>query len=180
MRFFFFSSRRRHTRFKCDWSSDVCSSDLDTGSVVAATEEERSLIFDALSAMEAMARRAPSGDDARAVADQADLVLNPFPAEVSVRTAGVITSFEGFLRDDDHNVVARTPDLAEAIASLEGRWLSPDPLAIAIRATGASAPELTPLELAKMPRKPSAIVTPSEISSALLERMKGALRYRVR
>src|SRR5207237_3126751 len=25
---FFFSSRRRHTRFKCDRSSDVCSSDL--------------------------------------------------------------------------------------------------------------------------------------------------------
>src|SRR2546430_1425510 len=24
---FFFSSRRRHTRFDCDWSSDVCSSD---------------------------------------------------------------------------------------------------------------------------------------------------------
>src|SRR5260370_26396676 len=29
LRCFFFSSRRRHTRFKCDWSSDVCSSDLD-------------------------------------------------------------------------------------------------------------------------------------------------------
>src|SRR2546430_5610333 len=31
---FFFSSRRRHTRFDCDWSSDVCSSDLriSTGS----------------------------------------------------------------------------------------------------------------------------------------------------
>src|SRR4030066_1312575 len=29
--FFFFSSRRRHTRFKCDWSSDVCSSDLKLG-----------------------------------------------------------------------------------------------------------------------------------------------------
>src|SRR5215211_8860455 len=28
--FFFFSSRRRHTRSLCDWSSDVCSSDLDT------------------------------------------------------------------------------------------------------------------------------------------------------
>src|SRR5690606_35285413 len=25
---FFFSSRRRHTRFSRDWSSDVCSSDL--------------------------------------------------------------------------------------------------------------------------------------------------------
>src|SRR4051812_9487639 len=28
--FFFFSSRRRHTRLTCDWSSDVCSSDLFT------------------------------------------------------------------------------------------------------------------------------------------------------
>src|SRR5438132_10712429 len=28
--FFFFSSRRRHTRSLCDWSSDVCSSDLIT------------------------------------------------------------------------------------------------------------------------------------------------------
>src|SRR6267143_1682830 len=26
--FCFFSSRRRHTRWNCDWSSDVCSSDL--------------------------------------------------------------------------------------------------------------------------------------------------------
>src|SRR2546430_8566196 len=40
----FFSSRRRHTRFDCDWSSDVCSSDLltnvnpgfDTRDVLAA------------------------------------------------------------------------------------------------------------------------------------------------
>src|SRR5260221_13191525 len=29
--FFFFSSRRRHTRSLCDWSSDVCSSDLLSG-----------------------------------------------------------------------------------------------------------------------------------------------------
>src|SRR5207237_6404938 len=35
--FFFFSSRRRHTRFKCDWSSDVCSSDLATA--IRATQE---------------------------------------------------------------------------------------------------------------------------------------------
>src|SRR5690554_7105372 len=30
--FFFFSSRRRHTRCGRDWSSDVCSSDLGSGS----------------------------------------------------------------------------------------------------------------------------------------------------
>src|SRR5438876_7533298 len=29
--FFFFSSRRRHTRWTGDWSSDVCSSDLEVG-----------------------------------------------------------------------------------------------------------------------------------------------------
>src|SRR5690606_39520395 len=31
LRYFFFSSRRRHTRFSRDWSSDVCSSDLVVG-----------------------------------------------------------------------------------------------------------------------------------------------------
>src|SRR5688572_32493590 len=36
---FFFSSRRRHTRFDYDWSSDVCSSDLDDP---AGTESPRS------------------------------------------------------------------------------------------------------------------------------------------
>src|SRR5256885_8129191 len=29
--YFFFSSRRRHTRLQGDWSSDVCSSDLVRG-----------------------------------------------------------------------------------------------------------------------------------------------------
>src|SRR3989475_7658623 len=36
---FFFSSRRRHTRFDCDWSSDVCSSDLMAG------EDDRLLVI---------------------------------------------------------------------------------------------------------------------------------------
>src|SRR2546430_5243290 len=41
--FFFFSSRRRHTRFDCDWSSDVCSSDLAQrlNNVVRAAEQAR-------------------------------------------------------------------------------------------------------------------------------------------
>src|SRR2546430_7691138 len=36
--FFFFSSRRRHTRFDCDWSSDVCSSDLVRAPKLGADE----------------------------------------------------------------------------------------------------------------------------------------------
>src|SRR5829696_9125353 len=34
MFFFFFSSRRRHTRLVSDWSSDVCSSDLDPAATI--------------------------------------------------------------------------------------------------------------------------------------------------
>src|SRR5947207_10576769 len=37
--FFFFSSRRRHTRSLCDWSSDVCSSDLLAGAEVVYVKE---------------------------------------------------------------------------------------------------------------------------------------------
>src|SRR2546430_9007606 len=37
--FFFFSSRRRHTRFDCDWSSDVCSSDLFYNGSLPNTQE---------------------------------------------------------------------------------------------------------------------------------------------
>src|SRR5882672_11900662 len=40
---FFFSSRRRHTRSLCDWSSDVCSSDLSLrGSGVLHLPDPRS------------------------------------------------------------------------------------------------------------------------------------------
>src|SRR2546430_9217429 len=40
--FFFFSSRRRHTRFDCDWSSDVCSSDL---AVVTYSNESKTRLL---------------------------------------------------------------------------------------------------------------------------------------
>src|SRR5256885_12139153 len=36
--FFFFSSRRRHTRLQGDWSSDVCSSDLRLSTIREANE----------------------------------------------------------------------------------------------------------------------------------------------
>src|SRR5437868_7647472 len=42
---FFFSSRRRHTRSKRDWSSDVCSSDLSgdsRGNMPATTDRSKS------------------------------------------------------------------------------------------------------------------------------------------
>src|SRR5439155_8850142 len=40
---FFFSSRRRHTRWPRDWSSDVCSSDLAAGGLELRLDEHERL-----------------------------------------------------------------------------------------------------------------------------------------
>src|SRR5699024_11636463 len=42
---FFLSSRRRHTRSKRDWSSDVCSSDLDTSKLPVLKNDEMRKLF---------------------------------------------------------------------------------------------------------------------------------------
>src|SRR6266446_8710861 len=68
--FFFFSSRRRHTRLQGDWSSDVCSSDLDRGPARASGArrgvDQGMVDLDggplSLEAVEAVARR---GEEAR-------------------------------------------------------------------------------------------------------------------
>src|SRR2546430_8084558 len=55
MCFFFFSSRRRHTRFDCDWSSDVCSSDLSLlhhFHTIAHSQRQRFLYKDVLARTE--------------------------------------------------------------------------------------------------------------------------------
>src|SRR2546427_7739302 len=62
--FFFFSSRRRHTRFDCDWSSDVCSSDLLPGADarfagIAAVAADQVDLADA----DAWRPHAPAADD---------------------------------------------------------------------------------------------------------------------
>src|SRR5688572_13021057 len=51
---FFFSSRRRHTRFDCDWSSDVCSSDLKNMERITTVNAEIEIpLSDAVKAVEA-------------------------------------------------------------------------------------------------------------------------------
>src|SRR3712207_7562672 len=46
--FFFFSSRRRHTRYWRDWSSDVCSSDLDPALLWLLTQQNSAKGFSRL------------------------------------------------------------------------------------------------------------------------------------
>src|SRR2546430_7581798 len=67
---FVFSSRRRHTRFDCDWSSDVCSSDLmPDGAADRDADEAAGLLAAALAGQPAAPGAADRGERERAVAD---------------------------------------------------------------------------------------------------------------
>src|SRR5258707_10667834 len=66
--FFFFSSRRRHTRYWRDWSSDVCSSDLIEP---ARTQPDHFLSFEVIDREKEMVRLGAGGLDGRALTPEA-------------------------------------------------------------------------------------------------------------
>src|SRR6266508_262893 len=72
--FFFFSSRRRHTRWPRDWSSDVCSSDLCDGRRPAAGRCRRRC-----GPRAEAAARDPGPEDAAALVDQIEVLLRDLP-----------------------------------------------------------------------------------------------------
>src|SRR6266480_6181481 len=64
--FFFFSSRRRHTRLTCEWSSDVCSSDLTGGTANGkALFSENCASCHTLAAADASGKVGPNLDEAK-------------------------------------------------------------------------------------------------------------------
>src|SRR5690606_40027031 len=67
MFYFFFSSRRRHTRFSRDWSSDVCSSDLRAAKLIQRSDALLDIIAAVVRHYEARKR-------ARSLLDFDDLV----------------------------------------------------------------------------------------------------------
>src|SRR2546422_8767284 len=55
--FFFFSSRRRHTRCSRDWSSDVCSSDLEHRNIFAAIRTRKKVHAEDVNSVEQVAAK---------------------------------------------------------------------------------------------------------------------------
>src|SRR5207249_6324981 len=84
--FFFFSSRRRHTRSKRDWSSDVCSSDLHQLQTAQASRRSAEV-------------RLPPAGDTRCVARR--LVSSGSPYESTI-------GYSRAVRDGRHVLVAGT------------------------------------------------------------------------
>src|SRR5256885_11517465 len=60
MNYFFFSSRRRHTRLQGDWSSDVCSSDLSPF-LRGLAVDARGTVFAAATGCRAVVKITPDG-----------------------------------------------------------------------------------------------------------------------
>src|SRR6266480_7017917 len=99
MSFFFFSSRRRHTRLTCDWSSDVCSSDLG--------DEPEGLLYAVNREYADRGRELQEGDEVALIppvsgggfrVTEEPLSLDAVVAEVADEGAGGIATFTGTVR----------------------------------------------------------------------------------
>src|SRR2546430_4864163 len=102
-RVFFFSSRRRHTRFDCDWSSDVCSSDLWLAwrvEVDPGAARERVRVAHALGTLPLLARALARGELSYAKVRALTRVATPETEErlLAVGRAGTAAHVEQIVR----------------------------------------------------------------------------------
>src|SRR2546427_5639426 len=112
--FFFFSSRRRHTRFDCDWSSDVCSSDLTAAGLLGSGRSGYVL-----------------RNDATGLADELGTWPVPVAAHLSRWLKARIAADRGSL-DESYETLAsaKLPGARAAAELLDAMWKqseSPDP-----------------------------------------------------
>jgi len=150
--------------------------DDDDPKPVLLTETEMNLVEATRSALTGLAF---GQDETEQLEREADLVFNPFPATLVVRVPTEPLIVEGFTREEKGRLVAHTMSLLDAVASLEGKWISPDPLAFAIRSDSKGLEDLAPVIAAER-RRAEAVIGEREVADALRERLQPATRYRVR
>jgi hypothetical protein len=131
----------------------------------ALFEEEQPYVDQLLRTMDELAERMDQEErDALLYAEAADLIFNPFPARVTVNVPG-----------DVKPLVIEPIDLFEKLKTLEGRWISPDPLLAFMREE-----TVTPDGLARMPRRSTFGVRASDIEAAVREQFSRPDTYSIR
>jgi hypothetical protein len=147
-------------------------------------DPQPSLISDQEHDLIALLKKAVTGltedENTELLEAEADLVYNPLPARIVVRVPGAPLVVEGFARGKEGELVAEPPSLLEAVASLEGRWVTPDPLAFSTRPGGGGDPQNEAALIAAMPRRTTAVIGAIEVGDALIQKLRPAPRYRVR
>src|ERR1035438_10754609 len=88
--FFFFSSRRRHTRCLSDWSSDVCSSDLSAETVELPNQQAIELPCHSVGHEAIQARSAGLGAAGNVLVDVCNLPALARSVDVTGRRAFVV------------------------------------------------------------------------------------------
>jgi len=139
-------------------------------------DEEHDLVAAVRKSIEGLTQN----EDTELLEAEADLVYNPMPARIIVRVPGVPLLVEGFAVRKAGDLIAEPPSLLDAVASLEGRWVTPDPLAFAMRPDGGSDPAKEAALIASMPRHAESVIGTIEVADALVQRLRPAPRYRVR
>lgn len=155
-----------------DLFADLLGEKGDVLTPLVLAEEEQALADAVKDAMEDIATRMDQQqDDDMRFAEEADLIYNPFPARLTVRVPGEVISSEGFAK----NLVVERIDLYEAIKALEGRWISPDPLAALLRDENPKSSIM-----AWLPRKSTQVLSATDIANAVREQLQRPERYVVR
>jgi len=147
--------------------------DTDQQSTIA---EEQALIGAAGEALDRMRDRVERArGEAETLVTEVDLVYNPFPHDITIRTPREIVSVENFDQRNSDSVAIKRVTAIEAATSLAEKWISPDPLSMMLH------DERVPIEdLAARPRRSASVVTPQEIEKAFVEKLTPASVYRVR
>jgi hypothetical protein len=122
----------------------------------------------------------PEGED-HTPDELSHLVYDPFPGRLTVRLPGApLEAPEGFIIGKDGALSAAGPGLWQALRSLEGRWLSPDPLLLYMERVRRSPDEPFDLSaLLRQERRAEAAPGTKEVRLAIEERLRPAPVYRV-
>lgn len=142
--------------------------------VVPLSDDERDLVKNVRAALEPLFTA-----EAGAFNREADLVYNPFPGRIDVVVPGQTLIVEGFAKAQNGELVASTITPTDALPSLEGRWISPEPLAAGGDGEKVTARELA-VRIAGKPRSVKAVIDGADIMRAVIEAIQPAPRYRVR
>jgi len=139
------------------------------------TKEEAPLVEAVVDSMVKIADRMDQQDArAESFAESADLMFNPFPARMVIRVPGDVLAVEGFEKPAKELVIEPV-DLFRAITALEGRWISPDPLAALMREEPVKAEEI-----AELPRHTTLVASSTDVEAALREKLARPRSYVVR
>jgi hypothetical protein len=154
----------------------ILSERNEDGSDPVVLEEEQVLVDAVTNAMANIADRMDAREGvAETIDEEADLIFNPFPARIVVRTPGTVLGSEGFEALKGKDLVIEPIDLYTMIHSLEGKWISPDPLAALLRDE-----QVTAAQIGFAKRTSTPVVSELEIANEVRARLERPKAYVVR